>query len=101
MRARVLIVVAFVVFLALLSSYARKHEHYGEGFSIDLPQPYDQLLATVREVVHDGIIRGTSQYKGTSGLESTQSAQRSDARPQSIEARMGLCNPRRQPTTPA
>ncbi|PYV96254.1 MAG: hypothetical protein DMG89_18350 [Acidobacteria bacterium] len=101
MRARVLVVVAFVVFLALLSAYARKHEHYGEGFSIDLPQPYDQLLATVREVVNDGIIRGTFQYKGTSELEGAQSAQTSDAFPRWTEGGMVLYKLRPHTLSPA
>lgn len=30
--------------LLLSPGYARKHEHWGEGFSIDLNQPYDPVL---------------------------------------------------------
>jgi hypothetical protein len=56
MRFRVLIA---AILLSFFSAHARKHEHYGEGFSIDLPEPYDLVLGTVREVVNDGVIRGT------------------------------------------
>jgi hypothetical protein len=75
MRVQALIA---VFLLCLLSAHARKHEHYGEGFSIDLPESYDQVLATVREVVNDGVIRGTFQYKGTSELDGAQPAQSSE-----------------------
>jgi hypothetical protein len=98
MRARALIV---VVFVALLSAYARKHEHYGEGFSIDLSQPYDQVLAVVQEVVNDGIIRGTFQYKGTSELDGAQSAQGSDAFPHWTEAGKVLYKTRPHTLSPA
>jgi hypothetical protein len=45
------------VLLLLSPGYARKHEHRGEGFSIVLNQPYDQVLKVIQEVTSDGIIR--------------------------------------------
>jgi Bacterial SH3 domain len=98
MRIRVLFA---VILLSLSSSYGRKHEHHGEGFSIDLPQPYDQVLAIVQEVVNDGIIRGTFQYKGTSELDGAQSAQTSDAFPHWREAGQVLYKTRPHTLSPA
>jgi Bacterial SH3 domain len=89
------------ILLSLSSSYGRKHERYGEGFSIDLPQPYDQVLAIVQEVVNDGIIRGTFQYKGTSELEGAQPAQGSDAFPHWTEAGKVLYKTRPHTLSPA
>ena len=54
----------------LLSTTLQAKTHYGDGFSIDLDDPYDRVLEVAREVAADGIIRGTSEYKGTSELDS-------------------------------
>jgi hypothetical protein len=56
-----------------------KHTHWGDGFSIDLDQPYDRVLDVVRETTEDGVIRGTSQYKDTSVLDSALPAKSSTA----------------------
>jgi hypothetical protein len=37
--------------------------------SVDIPHPTEQVLDMVREVVADGFIRGTSQYRDTAQLE--------------------------------
>jgi hypothetical protein len=62
--------------LALIAAqcHARKHEHFGEGFSIDLTQPYDHVLNVVEQISNDGIIRGTFQYKGTKELDGAEPA---------------------------
>ena len=66
----------------LVSSAAHafsKHTHWGDGFSIDLDQPFDRVLEVVRETTEDGVIRGTSQYKDTSVLNSALPAKSSTA----------------------
>ncbi len=50
-----------------------KHEHYGDGFSIDLNQPYEEVLGVVQEAVNDGVIRGTFDYKTTRELDGAES----------------------------
>jgi len=60
-------------------SYARKHEHYGAGFSVDLTQPYKEVLDVVQQVSNDGVIRGTYEYKGTKDLDGAESANSSKA----------------------
>jgi SH3 domain-containing protein len=62
-------------------SYARKHQHFGAGFSIDLTQPYDEVLSVVQQITSDGTIRGTYQYKGTKELDGAESANTSNAFP--------------------
>jgi len=63
-------------------SEARKHEqHYGAGFSVDLTQPYKEVLDVVQQVTNDGIIRGTYEYKGTKDLDGAESANSSKAFP--------------------
>jgi hypothetical protein len=69
------------VLLSLTPSSARKRQHWGEGFSVDLDQPYDQVLSIVQQVTNDGIIRGTYQYKGTNQLDGAESAHTSSAFP--------------------
>ena len=69
------------VFLLLTPSDARKRQHWGEGFSVDLDQPYDQVLRIVQQVTNDGIIRGTYQYKGTNQLDGAESVKTSPAFP--------------------
>jgi hypothetical protein len=69
------------VLLLLTPSHARKRQHWGEGFSVDLNQPYDQVLSVVQQVTNDGIIRGTYQYKGTNQLDGAESARTSSAFP--------------------
>jgi hypothetical protein len=70
-----------IVVLSLTPSNARKRQHWGEGFSVDLDQPYDQVLNIVQQVTNDGIIRGTYQYKGTNQLDGAESARTSSAFP--------------------
>jgi hypothetical protein len=64
---------AFILCFALLPSlaaHAGTHDasHYGDGFTIDLDEPYDRVLQVVKNLLEDGLIRGTSEYKGTAEL---------------------------------
>jgi hypothetical protein len=70
-----------VILLAADRGHTRRHEHYGEGFSIDLTQPYERVLGVVEQVTNDGVIRGTYQYKGTKELDGAESANTSGAFP--------------------
>jgi hypothetical protein len=67
--------------LLLSPGEASKHEHFGDGFSIDLNNPSDEVVRVVQEVADDGIIRGTFEYKGTSQLDRAFSAKKSNAFP--------------------
>ena len=67
------------VLLLPSTGYARKHEHFGEEFSIDLNQPYDQVVKVVQKVANNGIIQGTFEYKGTHDLDGARSVKNSHA----------------------
>ena len=58
----------------LIPLHADKHQHFGEELSVELEVPYEQLVKIIQEVSEDSIIRGTSQYKGTTELDSAISA---------------------------
>lgn len=65
--------VLFFVFLSALAaapSHGRSREvqHYGDGFSIDLDESYDRVLEVVKNVSEDGVVRGSSEYKGVAEL---------------------------------
>lgn len=70
-----------ILLLGVITSNARQRQHWGEGFSVDLNHPYDQVLSIVQQVTNDGIIRGTYQYKGTNQLDGAESARSSSAFP--------------------
>jgi Bacterial SH3 domain len=72
-----------LAFLTLLphSGYARKHEHFGDGFSIDLDHPYDEVVKVVQEVANNGTIHGTFEYKGTHDLDGARAAKATHAFP--------------------
>lgn len=61
--------------------HPRERKEWGNGFTIDLDQPYPLVLDVVQSVTEDGIIRGTFEYKGTSQLEGASPAKSSDAFP--------------------
>jgi len=65
------------VLLLTSTGYTRKHEHFGEEFSIDLNQRYDQVVVVVRKVANNGIIQGTFEYRGARDLEGAQSVKNS------------------------
>ena len=56
------------VFSLLALSASHPAPHYGEGFSVDLDESYDRVLQVVKQVSEDGIIRGSSEYKGAREL---------------------------------
>jgi SH3 domain-containing protein len=68
-----------LLLVAADQSNARKHEHYGAGFSADLTQPCNEVLDVVQQVTKDGVIRGTYEYKGTKNLDGAESANSSKA----------------------
>ncbi len=47
---------------------ARDTTHYGDGFTIDLDESYDRVLLVVKQVSEDGVVRGSSEYKGVAEL---------------------------------
>src|SRR5207249_10301374 len=65
--------------LLVMSSGARTHKHWGQGFSVDLNSPYDQVIKIVRQVTQDGVIRGTWQYRGTTDVDGAKPAETSRA----------------------
>ena len=69
--------VLFLLPLSILHSGPRKH--YGEGFSIDLDEPYDRVVKIVQSVSEDNIVRGSSEYKGSSDLYGANPAKKSNA----------------------
>ena len=65
--------------LLVMSSGARTHKHWGQGFSVELNSPYDQVINIVRQVTQDGVIRGTWQYRGAKELDGAKPAETSRA----------------------
>jgi Bacterial SH3 domain len=58
---------AFVL-LTLCTGEARKRTRWGEGLSVDVDTPYEKLAKIVQQVSEDGIIRGTSEYRGAAEI---------------------------------
>jgi len=56
------------------SSHAR--EHFGQGLAVDIEVPYEKAVKAVQQVAENGSIQGTSQFRGTSGLEGATVAQK-------------------------
>jgi hypothetical protein len=76
-RCSVAMLVLGSVLLLPSTGHARQHEHFGEDFSIDLNQPYEQVVTVVQKVANNGTIEGTFEYKGTHGLDGARSAKSS------------------------
>jgi hypothetical protein len=74
-------ILLFGMLVLLSPAYARRHEHFGDGFSIDLNQPYDKVVKVVEEVANNGTIQGTFEYKGTHDLYGAEAVRRSHAFP--------------------
>jgi len=68
MRARSALLLVASTLFAVTPLIARTHVHYGEGFSVDLDEPYNRVLQVVKNVADDGIVRGSSEYRGSSDL---------------------------------
>lgn len=76
---RAIAVSAFVyTFLLVLPSEGRTKQQWGNGLEVDIDHPVDQVLAIVKEVVDDGYIRGTSQYRDTPQLDGANAAKSSN-----------------------
>jgi len=69
---------AIFLILAAPAAIAKTHVHYGDGFSADVDDPYDMVWKVVQAATEDGIVRGTSEYKGTAELYGAGSAKDSD-----------------------
>ena len=67
-----------MVAFTLVSAEAKDKQHYGAGVSASVARPYALVLPVVKEIAEDGIIRGSSQYKGTDNLDGATSAKKSD-----------------------
>jgi len=78
-RSLAKLLVILSALLLVMSSDARTHKHWGQGFSVDLNSPYDQVIKIVRQVTQDGVIRGTWQYRGTKDLDGAKPAETSRA----------------------
>ena len=64
---------SYVLSLVLLISaalpvQAREITHYGSGFTIDLDEPYERVLQVIKTIAEDGVVRGTSEYKGSAEI---------------------------------
>lgn len=57
-----------VVLVAARLAPARDTTHYGSGFTIDLDEPYARVLQVIKAVSEDGVVRGTSEYKGSAEI---------------------------------
>ena len=81
-------VIALFLLLGLsviIPVHARQREHYGQGLSLEVDQPHDEVLKVVQEAVNDGVIRGTFEYKGAHELEGAEPALTSSAFPRWTE----------------
>jgi hypothetical protein len=74
---KLLLFLTLIPFLTVFAAGPRKH--YGQGFSIDLDEPYDRVAKVVQTVSEDNIIRGSSEYKGTNDLYGANPARKSGA----------------------
>ena len=60
--------------LLLTPGAARPRKHWGEGLSVELDAPYEQVLKVVREVTENGTIQGTWDYRGATELDGAVSS---------------------------
>jgi len=72
------LILTFILLLPFCLT-AKPQKHYGQGFTIDLDEPYDRVLKVVESVTQDGLIRGTSEYKGNSDLYGANPRKATDA----------------------
>jgi hypothetical protein len=73
--------IILTVALTLTVAEAKDKQHYGAGVSASVARPYTQVLPVVKEIADDGMIRGSSQYKGTDNLDGATSAKKADGFP--------------------
>lgn len=84
-RSRTAIVLLVLLGLSVIPAHGGQHQHYGQGLSLEVNQPYDEVLNVVRGAVNDGVIRGTFEYKGSNQLDGAQPALTSSAFPRWTE----------------
>lgn len=58
------------------SAFAFKRDRFGQGLAVDLEVPYEQALQAVQHVAENGVIQGTTQYRGNSQLDGASAAQK-------------------------
>jgi hypothetical protein len=76
--------VALCAVLATLPVHARgksSPESYGEGLSVSVPAPEQELLQAVQDVVGDGIIQGTKEYNKDQYVSGAEAAATTHAFP--------------------
>jgi hypothetical protein len=68
-----------ILLIFVSPAFAKAHIHYGDGFSADVDDSYAMVWKVVEAATEDGIVRGTSEYKGTAELYGAGAAKSSDA----------------------
>lgn len=68
-----------VCLCAAVPMQGRAKEHYGDGFVTVINHPASDVVDLVRAVAADGIIRGTSEYQGSTELYGAEPLKDSDA----------------------
>jgi hypothetical protein len=67
-RAGQAFLISLCVLIAMHIVDARKRVHWGEGLSVDIEATYERVAKVVQQISDDGIIRGTSEYRGTAEI---------------------------------
>lgn len=78
-------IVSLSIFLCSTPGFGRGHIHYGDGFTVDLDEPFNLVLKVVQSVAEDGIVRGSGEYKGTTDMFGAVPDKTSDAFKKSAE----------------
>jgi len=69
------------ILLLACPGFARSRETGAASFSIDLDKPFAEALSIVDEVAHNGVIKGTFEYRGEEQLTSALFAEKSQLFP--------------------
>jgi hypothetical protein len=75
-RSAVVVATLFALLLESLPAGAREKDnaHYGEGLIINVPFPEADVTQAVKEVIENGIIRGSKEYERDQYVTGAQSA---------------------------
>lgn len=68
-----------------LSAREKNAASYGEGFIINVPFPENEVVQVVREVVQNGIIRGSKEYNKDEYISGAAAVESTKAFPEKIE----------------
>lgn len=79
LRLLACVAILLTVAFGVAPAFAKAHVHYGDGFSVDLDESYDVVWKVVEAASEDGVVRGTSEYRGTAELYGAGAAKTSDA----------------------